>query len=196
MKSSWSPSPSCPERRSQAVVTPSWNLLTWKSLVYSPMTDSPSTQFAIFFGGPCRSVGSWKGEADPAFSVFQDPGIAQAPVNCAERIQHGQTGFPGGSDSKGSACNAGDLVWYLGWEDPLEEGMVTPSSILAWRIPMDRRRLVGSSPGGHKELDVTERLSTQHRQACCRLWVFASWIMSIFPVCCQSYFNISHHSTD
>ena len=26
----------------------------------------------------------------------------------------------------------------LGWEDPLEEGMVTPSSILAWRIPMDR----------------------------------------------------------
>ena len=25
-----------------------------------------------------------------------------------------------------------------GWEDPLEEGMATPSSILAWRIPMDR----------------------------------------------------------
>ena len=23
----------------------------------------------------------------------------------------------------------------LGWEDPLEEGMATPSSILAWRIP-------------------------------------------------------------
>ena len=26
-----------------------------------------------------------------------------------------------------------------GWEDPLEEGMATHSSILAWRIPMDRR---------------------------------------------------------
>ena len=26
----------------------------------------------------------------------------------------------------------------LGWEDPLEEGMTTHSSILAWRIPMDR----------------------------------------------------------
>ena len=26
-------------------------------------------------------------------------------------------------------------VQSLGWEDPLEEGMVTPSSILAWRIP-------------------------------------------------------------
>ena len=26
----------------------------------------------------------------------------------------------------------------LSWEDPLEEGMATDSSILAWRIPMDR----------------------------------------------------------
>ena len=26
-------------------------------------------------------------------------------------------------------------VWSLGWEDPLEEGMATHSSILAWRIP-------------------------------------------------------------
>ena len=29
-------------------------------------------------------------------------------------------------------------VQSLGWEDPLEEGMATQSSILAWRIPMDR----------------------------------------------------------
>ena len=29
-------------------------------------------------------------------------------------------------------------VLSLGWEDPLEEGMATRSSILAWRIPMDR----------------------------------------------------------
>ena len=29
-------------------------------------------------------------------------------------------------------------VRSLGWEDPLEEGMVTHSSILAWRILMDR----------------------------------------------------------
>ena len=27
----------------------------------------------------------------------------------------------------------------LGWEDPLEEGMATHSSILVWRIPTDRR---------------------------------------------------------
>ena len=29
-------------------------------------------------------------------------------------------------------------VQSLGWEDPLEEGMATHSSILAWRILMDR----------------------------------------------------------
>ena len=31
-------------------------------------------------------------------------------------------------------------VWVqsVGWEDPLEEGMATYSSILAWRIPRDR----------------------------------------------------------
>ena len=29
-------------------------------------------------------------------------------------------------------------VRSLGWEDPLEQGMVTHSSILSWRISMDR----------------------------------------------------------
>ena len=30
------------------------------------------------------------------------------------------------------------LVWFLGWDNPLEEGMTTHSSILAWRIPMNK----------------------------------------------------------
>ena len=29
-------------------------------------------------------------------------------------------------------------VQFLDWEDPLEEGMATHSSILAWRTPMDK----------------------------------------------------------
>ena len=29
-------------------------------------------------------------------------------------------------------------VQFLGWDEPLEEGMATHSSTLAWRIPMDR----------------------------------------------------------
>ena len=45
---------------------------------------------------------------------------------------------PGGSDSKESACNAGDLGSNPRFKDPLEKGMATHSSIFAWRIPMDR----------------------------------------------------------
>ena len=43
--------------------------------------------------------------------------------------------FPGGSDGKESTCNVRDLGLILGLGDPLEEGMDTHSSILAWRVP-------------------------------------------------------------
>ena len=36
---------------------------------------------------------------------------------------------------KESASDVGDWVQSLGWEDPLEKGKATHSSILAWRIP-------------------------------------------------------------
>ena len=44
-------------------------------------------------------------------------------------------GFPCGSAGKESTCNVGDLCSIPGWEDPLEKGKATHSSILAWRIP-------------------------------------------------------------
>ena len=49
-------------------------------------------------------------------------------------------------------------VWFLGWEDPLEEGMATHSNILVWRIPMVRRAWRAT---GHyvAELDMTVQLS-------------------------------------
>ena len=59
-------------------------------------------------------------------------------------------GFPGGSDGKESACNAGDLVQSLGLI--LEKGMATHSSILAWRIPWTEesaRFLYGLQRVGH-----------------------------------------------
>ena len=45
--------------------------------------------------------------------------------------------FPGGSDIKEST-RWGTWLQSLDWEDPLEEGLTTHSSILAWRIPMNR----------------------------------------------------------
>ena len=43
--------------------------------------------------------------------------------------------FPSGSADKEPDCSAGDLGSIPSWEDPLEKGMATHSSVLAWRIP-------------------------------------------------------------
>ena len=50
-------------------------------------------------------------------------------------------------------------VQSLGQEDPLEEGMATHSSILAWRIPLDRGDWQ-ATVHGVTESDMTEQLST------------------------------------
>ena len=50
-------------------------------------------------------------------------------------------------------------IWVqsLGWEDPLQEGMETHSSILAWRIPRtEEPDGVQSMEGGLQESDTTE----------------------------------------
>ena len=49
-------------------------------------------------------------------------------------------------------------IWVrsLGWEDPLEEGMATHTSILAWRISMDREAWWAAVHGVTKSLDTTE----------------------------------------
>ena len=44
-------------------------------------------------------------------------------------------GFSGGSDGEESASNERDPGSIPGSEDPLEKGMATHSSILAWRLP-------------------------------------------------------------
>ena len=51
-------------------------------------------------------------------------------------------------------------VQSLAWEDPLEKGMATHSSILAQRIPwMEECSLLGYIPHGCKELDTANQLT-------------------------------------
>ena len=45
-------------------------------------------------------------------------------------------GFPGGLVGKESICNVGDLDSSLDWEDLLEKGKGSHSSILTCRIPL------------------------------------------------------------
>ena len=65
--------------------------------------------------------------------------------------------------SKESACSAGDTgdtgwIRFLGREDPLEDGMATHSSILAWRIPWTeepgRLQSTGSQRVRHNRSDL------------------------------------------
>ena len=55
-------------------------------------------------------------------------------------------------------------VRFLGWEDPLEEGMAIHSTILAWRIPKDRGTWQAAVHGVAKELNTTEQLSIAYAQ--------------------------------
>ena len=60
-------------------------------------------------------------------------------------------------------------VRSLGWEDPLEEGMAIHSSILAWRIPMDRGAWQATVHGVAKSRtrlsDTTQHTARMGREA-------------------------------
>ena len=68
------------------------------------------------------------------------------------------TGFPGGAVVKNPLASEGDTRDMGSLLSPgRSPGKGTHSSVLVWEIPHEQRRLVGSSPWGHKELDTTEQ---------------------------------------
>ena len=71
-------------------------------------------------------------------------------------------GFPGGSVSKESACNAGDWGSIPGSEGPLEKEMTTHSSILARKIPWTE------NSGGFQSMGSQEKLNHNHHLLKCR----------------------------
>jgi len=66
--------------------------------------------------------------------------------------------FPGGSDGKESACNAGDLCSIPGSGNPLRKEWVSTAVFLP-REFHGQRSLEGYSPWDHKESGMTERLT-------------------------------------
>ena len=57
-------------------------------------------------------------------------------------------GFPGGSEGKNPHAMQETWIQSLGWEYPLEKGMATLSSFLAWRIPWTEE------PGGLQSMGL------------------------------------------
>ena len=68
--------------------------------------------------------------------------------------------FPGGSDVKESACNAGDLGSIPGSGSSPEGGYGNPLQDSCLENPHGQKSLAGYSPWGPKELDTTE--ATKH----------------------------------
>ena len=90
------------------------------------------------------------------------PGLGRSP---GER--HGNllqysclSDFPGGSDGKEPACNEGDLGSISGLGRSLGGGHGNPLQYSCLGNPHGQRSLAGYSPWVHKELDITEQLST------------------------------------
>ena len=73
-------------------------------------------------------------------------------------------GFPGGSDGKESTCNVGDLGLISGLEGSHGGGHGNPLQYSFQENPHGQRSLEGHSPWGCKELDTTERLSTEQHK--------------------------------
>ena len=65
-------------------------------------------------------------------------------------------------------------VRSLGWEDPLE-GSWQPTPVFSPGESHGQRSLVGYSPWGHKESDMTEQLSTTHMNLVAPWHVGSSW---------------------
>ena len=57
--------------------------------------------------------------------------------------------------------------WFLGQEDPLEEGMAIPSSILAWRIPRTEEPGGLQSTGSQRVRHDWAHTGTHTRASCC-----------------------------
>ena len=69
-------------------------------------------------------------------------------------------GFPGCSDGKESACNVGDLGLIPRLGSSPGGGHGNPLQYPYLENSHEQRSLAGYSPWGHKESDMTERLST------------------------------------
>ena len=65
-------------------------------------------------------------------------------------------GFPGGSDSKESTCNAGDLASVPGSGRSPREEHGNPLGYSCLENPYGQRSLASYSPWGHKESDMTK----------------------------------------
>ena len=128
---------------------------------------------------------SWRSGCSSNTPELPKKGAGTWPLKVQGRAKQGNfptdpfdwgLGFPGGSDGKESAGNAGYLGSILGLGRSPGGGHGNPLQYFCLENPHGQGSLVSYSPWGRKELDTTERLSTaQHKEFCFYLY-FAFFI--------------------
>ena len=114
-----------------------WVWLIWNSLIYFIIIQKRKIGMLVFV------------QTSPVVQVVKDsPEVQETPVRFLgrEKCPWEGVGYPlqypwaslVAQWVKNLPVTQETWVLSLGWEDPLEEGKATHSSILAWRIPMDR----------------------------------------------------------
>ena len=108
---------------------------------------------------------SWEFRAEewsPHISDSYGSGVLMSFCVCFNTKNHKGEAFWVGQLVKNPPAMQETLVQLLDWEDPLEEGKATHSSILPWESH-GQRSLAGYSPQSLKESDTTGWLSTVHK---------------------------------
>ena len=90
-------------------------------------------------------------------------------------------GFPGDSGVKNLPAMQETWVQSLGQEDPLEEGMATLSSVLAWEIPWTEEpgglQSIGLQRVRHDLATTQQQLCSKHQSSCLFISSLSIWIL-------------------
>ena len=112
--------------------------------------------------------------------LLLDKGLGLIHLYCITRcLNYGHLGFPGGSVVDNPPAGAGDAVWSLGLEDPLEKEMATHSSILAGKCHA-QWSLAGCRPWGCKSQTQLSNQTTTTLGHLDNEGSWAGWIWVIY----------------
>ena len=114
---------------------------------------------SYFMGFPDSYVG--KESTCSAGDPSSIPGSGRSPGERIGYLLQYSWASPVAQMEKNLAAVQETWVQSLVWEDPLEDGMATHSSILAWKIPRERG-VWRATVHGVAESDMTEWLNTAH----------------------------------
>ena len=158
---------------SQPSISSPWELQAWKAKWSNQCWTSHTTHRQEGTESTSGWGSRWhdKGHTRPKSQILSFPQHSKHKFGLYSLSDF--YGFPSGSVGKESACNTVDClecwrqtqVWSLGWEDALEKGMETHSSILAWKIPWTEEPGRVQSTGSWDHKSWTWWLNHHHHDA-------------------------------